>query len=237
MTHGLMPGVTHKLIPPGVNDPPIVPIIAILHVAVSKAESLYEFFRFRSGGIESHFYINWRGKIEQYRNIFWEADANFRANSMAVSIETAGFGPGWWNPLQKKAIKEVLLWLNDETNGGIPLRVCPSAFEPGVGYHVQFGSPGPWTPVAKSCPGGNRIKQFNRWLTPWLDSNPQEEEMLTRRDKKWIKKAMREVVLDSVAEAPVNKWGPEGGTPKFRNATVGSVLKDLARQLPDAEGE
>jgi hypothetical protein len=186
MTRGIYPEARLRLIPAGSNDPPIEPRAAILHVAVSMAASLYEFFRYRSGGIESHFYVNWRGKVEQYRSIFREADANYKANAFAISIETAGWGTGWWNPLQKRAIKRLLLWLNEETNGAIPLTVCDSPTGSGIGYHTMWGSPSPWTPVAKSCPGPNRIKQFIRWLTPWLESNPaqqqEEEDMATAQE-------------------------------------------------------
>lgn len=189
MTKGLCPFADHLLIPPGPNDPPIRPRTAILHVDAGNAASLFRFFSRRSGGIESHFHIRKDGRIEQYRNIYWQADANHRANDFAVSIETQGRGSGVWTSAQLAAIRRLLLWLNEEA--GIPLVKCPRWDAAGVGYHVQFGAPGPWTPVAKSCPGPNRIKQFNSVLVPWMQehvtASTEEESTLSWNEKiaKW----------------------------------------------------
>jgi hypothetical protein len=159
----LCPFAEHKLIPPGSNDPAITPRAAILHVAVTDVWSLFEFFRDRSGGIESHFYITWRGVIEQYRDTEWEADANYRANPFAVSIETQGWAGGRWNRAQRRAIKRLLLWLHEEH--AIPLRKPSRWHGAGVGFHSQFPE---WSPVAKSCPGEARIAQYHKLLVPWM---------------------------------------------------------------------
>lgn len=172
MTKGFYPKAVNKNIPPGANDPAIKPRMAILHVDAGDAHSLHGYFRDRSGGVESHFHIRKDGVIEQYRSIYFQADANHKANDFAVSIETQGLGAGVWNEKQIAAIKELLLWLNKEA--GIPLRKVDAWNGSGVGYHVQFGAPGQWTPVAKSCPGPERIKQYATVLVPWMDevSNP-----------------------------------------------------------------
>ncbi len=168
MTRGFAPFARVRHIPPGDNDPPITPRVAILHVAASLATTLFFFFRDRSGGVESHFFITLLGRIEQYRSIYRQADANLDANNFAVSIETAGLGMGRWNPPQRRAIKKLLLWLHNETDGEIPLRPVKRWDGAGIGYHTLFGAPSHWTPVAKSCPGPNRIKQFWNWLAPWM---------------------------------------------------------------------
>jgi hypothetical protein len=177
---GWFPTAVQKRIPPGVNDPHVVPALAILHVAVTDVPSLFDFFLRRSGGIESHFYIRKDGTVEQYRSVHREADANLGANHYtvdgvvygAVSIETAGFALGWWNKAQKAAIRSLLLWLN--TEHGIRLRQVtvpnPDKAHGGVSYHTRFPS---WSPVAKSCPGPNRIKQFNGWLRLWMSNQRQ----------------------------------------------------------------
>ena len=161
----LYPPATKKLIPPGSSDPRIKARIAILHVAASLATSLFTWFR-KSGGIESHFFVTLTGKVEQYRDTDWQADANLDANDFAISIETAGLGSGSWNKRQLAAIKKLLLWLHETHD--IPLVQVPAWNGAGVGYHVQFGAPGPWTPVAKTCPGPKRIEQFKRVLVPWM---------------------------------------------------------------------
>ena len=172
---GWMPAAIHKNIKPGSNDPAIVPALAILHVAVSFTESLFSFFKFKSGGIESHFYVRKDGTIEQYRSVLREADANLGANSYrvgtvtfgAVSIETAGLGGGKWNDAQLASIKLILLWLNEKhaVNLKQVFRPEPSRDQGGVSFHTKFRS---WSPVAKSCPGPERIKQYNEILVPWM---------------------------------------------------------------------
>ena len=166
MSDGFYPKAIIKNIPPGDNDPAIKPRLAILHVAVSEGESLFDYFSTRSGGVESHFYVRRDGTVEQYRSIFWQADANLDANDFAVSIETQGMGAGEWTPEQLAAIKRLLVWLHKAA--GIPYEVCKTWDGQGVGYHVMFGAPGPWTPSAKTCPGPDRIKQFKGTLTRWL---------------------------------------------------------------------
>jgi len=164
---GIYPKAVQRLIPPGPNDPPIVPRIAVLHVDAGNAETLYYYFRDRSGGIESHFFIKKDGTVEQYRDIYWQADANLDGNDFAVSIETQGYGPGEWTAAQLASIKRLLLWLHNETD--IPLKRCTAWDGVGVGYHVMWGAPSHWTPVAKTCPGPDRIKQFEALLVPWME--------------------------------------------------------------------
>lgn len=192
---GFCPFAVVKNIPPGQNDPPITPRLAILHVDAGNAPSLYDYFRYRSGGVESHFHVRLDGVIEQYRSIYWQADANLDANDFAVSIETQGFGSGEWNAEQLASIQRLLLWLHSEA--GIPLAKCLTWNGSGVGYHVQFGAPGHWTPVAKSCPGPQRIAQFNSVIVPWLDkvSSPAEPPPIPRDDTiARIRKAIRSAI-------------------------------------------
>jgi hypothetical protein len=169
---GFCPFAVHKNIPPGSNDPAINPRLAILHVDAGNAASLYDYFKNRSGGVESHFFVRADGVVEQYRSIYFQADANLDANDFAISIETQGYGAGEWNAAQLTSIQRLLLWLHSEA--GIPLKRCAAWNGSGIGYHTMFGAPGHWTPVAKSCPGPDRIKQFNSQLVPWLEraANP-----------------------------------------------------------------
>jgi hypothetical protein len=159
----LCPFAEHKLIEPGSNDPRIKARAAILHIAVTDAWSLFDYFKHRSGGVESHFYVTWRGKIEQYRDTDYQADANYRANDFAVSVETQGWAGGRWNRAQRRAIKRLLVWLHEEH--GIPLRKIQRWYGSGVGYHSQYPE---WSPVAKSCPGPERTLQFHNELVPWM---------------------------------------------------------------------
>ena len=178
----LCPFATHRLIPPGSSDPRITPRVAILHVDAGDADSLYTYFRDRSGGIESHFHVKKTGEIEQYRDTNYQADANHRANDFAVSIETQGYGAGKWTDAQLASIKRLLRWLHD-VHPAIRLAKVDRWDGAGIGYHVQFGAPGAWTPVAKSCPGPDRINQFHTVIVPWLNAGATEEDDMTDDDR------------------------------------------------------
>jgi hypothetical protein len=172
----LYPGAIQRPIPPGANDPRVTVIGAILHTDAGNSKSLFGYFNGPSGGIESHFHIPKVGKPEQYRDTAWEADANLHGNSFLLngklygyaSIETQGYATDEWNPYQLAEIKKLLLWLSQTHK--FPLVKCASATSPGVGYHTMWGAPGPWTPVAKDCPGAKRIKQFGNTLVPWFQT-------------------------------------------------------------------
>lgn len=170
----IYPAAKFRNIPPGVNDPAIIAMGAILHVDAANSGSLYSYFNGPSGGIESHFFIRNDGVVEQYRDTKYEADANYHANSFVkggktygyISIETQGFASGEWNAVQLAEIKKLLVWLSHTHN--FPLKKCATPTDPGVGWHVMFGAPGPWTPHAKVCPGPDRVKQYNEILVPWF---------------------------------------------------------------------
>lgn len=220
----LCPFAEHLLIPPGANDPRIVPRVAVLHVDAGGAASLYTYFRDRSGGVESHFHVRRDGVIEQYRDTDYQADANHLANDFAVSIETQGYGAGEWTPEQLASIKRLLRWLN-EAHPLIALQKCPTWNGSGVGYHVQFGSPGAWTPVAKSCPGPDRIRQFNTVIVPWLEAGATEGDDVTPED------------IDKVADRVVTKLlaADVGGDRTVKAALrMAAKAPALARDLEQA---
>lgn len=182
------PHTTYRPVSGAANDPGIIPVGCILHVAVSEARSLYDYFNGPSGGIESHLYLRRDGTGEQYRDLDREADANLQANSWIGSdgrrygfhsIETQGMEHGKWTGAQIDAIQRFLVW--DSGRYGWPLRVVSDNNwrSGGVGYHVMLGAPGPWTPVAKTCPGPDRVRQFNNVIVPWLQSGAQEDDDMT----------------------------------------------------------
>lgn len=179
-----------RLIPPGANDPRITPRIGILHVDANNVFSLYDYFKDRSGGIESHGHIRKDGELEQYRDTDYEADANHLANPFALSFETQGWELEPWNEVQLHTIKKTILWCRK--NHGIPLRVVTRWDDPkgGWGYHTLFGAPGPWTPVAKSCPGPKRKEQFHSIIEPWLEAGG---DMFDKEDSDRLERVEAEV--------------------------------------------
>jgi hypothetical protein len=170
--HGFMPGAIIKNIPPGSSDPAIIPAGVIQHIAVSSQTSLFAQFS-NDGGIESHFYIRKDGTIEQYRSIYFEADAQFAGNSFGsprrgfISVEhQGGVGADLNVPMPKAqldAFHRVIKFVHSEV--AFPLRVCPAWNQDGVGYHALFVE---WNTNHHSCPGAARIKQFHDVTVPWL---------------------------------------------------------------------
>jgi hypothetical protein len=168
---GWYPKAIAKPIPSSPKDGPIVPRLAILHVRDGLGPSLFDQFnaaeKAGGSGIEAHFYIRFDGTVEQYRSIFVECDANYLANPFAVSIETEGKAAGAWTAQQLASIRVLLLWIH-EAAPTVTLTRAEKWDGAGVGYHIQFGTPGKWTNVAKSCPGIERIKQFENNIVPWM---------------------------------------------------------------------
>jgi hypothetical protein len=180
------------LISPGSSDPRITPRIAILHTDGGDAYNLGPYFDGPSGGIESHFHIAKDGTLFQYRDTGWEADANYRANPFAISIETQGTGYEEWTAAQIETILRLLRWLNQVHS--IPLKVCDHWDGTGIGYHIQFGSPGWWTPTGKICPGPKRIAQIGTTIIPalkgdWFDMASEDD--------------LRRIVRDEVGHARI----------------------------------
>lgn len=159
----LIPFAEKKLIKPGANDPRIKARLGILHVDANNSPDLYRWFNGPSGGIESHTHIRKDGHLYQYRDTDYEADANFRANPFAFSVETQGYAEGEWTNDQLTMIKRLMVW------GGINLEiplVKPKRWDgEGWGYHIQFDE---WHPEPKACPGRERIEQYNDILVPWM---------------------------------------------------------------------
>lgn len=168
----ICPFAVVRLLPENETQPRIEPRVAILHSQGFDDDdgTLYDDFARAGNSLESTFFIRWDGTVEQYMDTEVRADANRYANPFAVSIETEDDGdPNRqpWSEPQQTAILRLLRWLN-QVHPAIVLDRCDRWDGSGVGYHVMWGAPGPWTPVAKSCPGAARIRQFNDIIIPAL---------------------------------------------------------------------
>lgn len=205
------------LIPPGGSDPRIKPRLAILHTDGGNVYNLGPYFDGPSGGIESHFHIAKNGHIFQYRDTNFEADANYRANPFAVSIETQGTGQEPWTDEQVASIIRLLLWLNAVEH--IPLRKAEAWDGAGIGYHIQFGSPGYWTPSSKICPGPQRIKQIDSTIIPGL------------KEGDWFDMAtedtLRRIIREEVGAASIVVDPGGAGRADDKKETLNSVLRRL----------
>lgn len=160
----LYAGAKQLILPENASQSRITPTTVILHSAVDAPgeTSLYPYFARSDVGLESHFFIQLDGDIEQYMDTNVRADANRYANGYAISIETEDDGnPNQrpWTVAQIDSIIRLGLWI--QKVHGIPPRICRWPQDAGWGYHAMWGSPSVWTPVrGKTCPGTIRVKQF-----------------------------------------------------------------------------
>jgi hypothetical protein len=172
------------------DEPKIKPRTVIFHTMVGTLPGVDAYFRSgRSGGIESHFGVGgpWEGveydgAVYQWRDTEEQADANLKANAFAISIETSDGGDAGrtWTPKQVDALVALGSWLAD--THGIPRRICPAWDQGGFGWHVMFGAPSQWTPVAKTCPGSNRISQLRNIVLPRIFATEQEVDDVTKQE-------------------------------------------------------
>jgi len=186
------PKAIRRNIPPGTNDPPITPRLVILHVAASEATSLHDYFNGPSGGVESHFYVRRDGTVEQYRDTAYQADANWDANGFALSIETQGLAAGPWTAQQLASLKALILWCHLVHR--IPLVKAARWDGSGIGYHSQFSTQ--WAGGPRSCPGPERIAQFNTIITPWLATATANNKEISVATIDELKQAIREVMAE-----------------------------------------
>lgn len=222
MAETWLPGVVKKSIPQTSTDPDIIPVGPIFHVAVSEADSLHDFFE-RDGGIESHGYIRRDGTIEQYRPVTVECDAQNAGNSWIshgkrygfTSWETQGMGSGEWTPEQVASIKFIIGWHHDEWD--VPLRKCPAWNAPGVGYHCLFEE---WNTNHHSCPGPDRVKQFEHTIVLWMHQGGDEDDMTPEQEDRLVRK-----IADAVRAVPVKNKDAAGDVQGVGN--LASILTNI----------
>lgn len=93
-----------------------------------------------------------------------QADANLSANKSGISVEVVGTGDDEFTEWQVSELIRLGNWVHE--NHDIPHQIVPTPDGAGYGWHIMFGSPGPWTGVRKVCPGSKRIDQLNAVVFP-----------------------------------------------------------------------
>lgn len=141
------------------TEPHITATQLIFHSAVSKADSLWAYFQRDNIVLESHLYVDHLGHIEQYIDLDRQADANYKANVRAISVETWDNGdPNHvpWNDAQMKALVNIAVQVHRLKH--VPIVQAPAWDKPGMGGHTDY--PNDWTNVrGKTCPGLARRPQ------------------------------------------------------------------------------
>lgn len=96
----------------------------------------------------------------------------------------------------------------------------------GVGYHTMYAG---WSNVAgKTCPGPDRIAQFNNVLIPWM-ADPEEDDMTPA--EMWTEISSHDAwFVDKARIALDQELGDEGGTGAFSDR----VAQKVAALIPPA---
>jgi hypothetical protein len=132
-------------LPDSGHEPPITMRTVIHHSIVGSAEGAFQYFA-GSTAIESHFIVKKNGYFWQCMSLGEQADANFRANDFAGSIETEDNGHPDTDPWTSAQIG-TLVWLSLEMRRlrpRIARRKCRTWDDAGLGYHTLFPQ---WTNV------------------------------------------------------------------------------------------
>lgn len=147
------------------------------------AAAIYKYFSRPDIVVESTFVIGLSPSdpTRQMLDSSEVADANLGANITAIPVETVGTKDDPFTEWQISELIRIGRWARKVH--GIPPRLCPTATSAGYGWHVMFGAPGPWTPVAKDCPGKVRIKQLHDRVFPAIFQDD-EDDMYTDDDRK-----------------------------------------------------
>ena len=132
-------------LPDSGREPAITMRAVIHHSIVGSAEGAYQYFA-GSTAVESHFIVKKNGYFWQCMSLGEQADANFRANAFAGSIETEDNGHPDTDPWTPAQI-DTLVWLSLEMRRlrpRIARRRCRTWDDAGLGYHTLFPQ---WTNV------------------------------------------------------------------------------------------
>lgn len=130
------------------------------------AEAIYRYFARPDVVVESTFVVGLSpaDPTRQLLDSSAVADANWGANTTGISVEVVGTKDDPFTGWQIAELVRLGRWARAEHP--IAARVCATATDSGLGWHVMFGAPGPWTPVAKDCPGRTRIGQLKTVVFP-----------------------------------------------------------------------
>lgn len=115
--------------------------------------------------VESTLIVDYDGGCLQIMEAYERADANTSASARAISVETVGEAGEPFTQAQVDRLIDIGIWAC--TEHPIARRQIPEHDESGIGWHVMFGAPGPWTTVrGKECPGPQRIAQVRDVIIP-----------------------------------------------------------------------
>ena len=208
-------------------------------------------------GTESHFGLAGDGRLKQWQDLEFRADANNKGNHRCISIETADRGedfPKWtggdvpaWTDAQIEVIVRLLRWLCDTFD--IPKQLVEDSRHDrrGIAYHRlgvphstgKFDAPGGpwrkpgcelWSTGPKACPGDRRIAQLKEIVIPRVQAAGEEEDMpLSKDDLKQI---------DTLIRAALNEGTGNGQKDwKATNKRTLAIVERLVNEVTELKAQ
>jgi hypothetical protein len=197
-------------------------------------------------GVESHFGIGGKwgadvkngrdldGKVWQFQDTDFTADANLEGKWTVLSIETADNAPQRpedilaWTPKQVESIVDLITELCMKYS--IPARLIPDTRpgRRGLAYHAQGCTPNivaggqHWsTSKGKVCPGPARIRQFKNVIIPAVQRQLQPTKVEEIVNMEWTDK-----IALTATDAAI--WNLHGGVKTFKKGSLVTV-SDMLR--------
>ena len=167
------PGATWAPIPEASDGPKHEKTQLVFHSTGTRASAAANRKYFARGDVkvESTLIVDYDGGCLQVMETWARAEANGAANRRGISVEVVGVASEPYTPAQVARCLDIARWACD-TNP-IARRQIPAERESGIGWHVMFGAPGPWTSVSgKECPGPQRIAQVRTTLIAAITDSP-----------------------------------------------------------------
>jgi hypothetical protein len=161
------PGATWSPLPESGTHGRFVKTQLIFHSTGTRASAAANRRWFARGEVkaESHFIVDYDGGCLQIMEAYERADANTTASARALSVEVVGEAGEPFTPAQLARCQDIARWACQEHP--VDRRQIPAHDASGIGWHVMFGAPGPWTSVrGKECPGSQRIAQVRDRIIP-----------------------------------------------------------------------
>lgn len=188
-----------------------------------------------NGDLESHVIFSRVGDLYRITPYNRRAQANYSANgprsdgSGALSGETSS-DINAEDPWSDAQLVSMAQWAKDRMAEfpDIARRVCRSPNDPGIGFHTMWGAPSAWTPVAKTCPGPERKKQFYSTLIPMIfDTNRDNDDMpITDAEMNKIAEKVWSQIIKEAGNVPVWALLQEAAKPE-----PAPTVKEIAEQV------
>ncbi len=148
-----------------------------------------------------------------------------------MSVETASNlqGSDPWTGAQVEELIRLGVWLHQHHN--IPLRICRTHSDPGMGWHSMFPQ---WSTSGTACPGKARIKQFREVVFPGIvaratgKTNPPKEDTNVSLDKDDVARIWK---TDGILAAPST------AAPGNEFWTADSYVRDIHARIRAVQGE